>query len=960
MANAFGRGSQWHGGTGPPPTQPDKRNDQQKHNKTHGESTKMIQQKKNVKMNVNQPNDIRTLTVQQTSIKFSQSLKSFVSIYPKSTTSIKMSPPTANQSVVTPDKPVTQAKLTSLGKTTISNRFFTKRKKTDDECTHWTKAKLVEEVTKLWNASDTKKEMNCNDLTEQELRKELYDIVTSSKKQRHKDDAIMDIGNLLVDSTMEYSPTLSEASTDEEITHLEKHDAILELAHFIQKCGKRANMYHLHDKSIKELHEQLKLARDEHQKVHEVFPELTGNDAKWFGPKSERRDPDYEPSVTSDQDPTDWWDDAISAEELQTIETEKDSTVKDNGSIIKTDNEKAYLKLKHDNLYEQLVSEAQKDTLPQITKPNNDHEWTKEKLASTIIPLGKKIGKTVYYTVLMTQTKKRLRAQLATFQSMYKEQKEQNQKNQKNQLKNNNKKETKNSNQKTEKKESNAEEPGSDGEFEWTDNIVTQPDDTPLDDNSVTEVTPVKASEKANQDSKTSHNQEGSQMKPQNSKENESVTIVKYNTPDEIIEVLDRLTLISIIHKRKTDDIKPLNYMLNASMEELQNQVKYFRPLLGKDVIKVSAIDEEFHRQRDSEYGPDSEWGKNQAKHERENQIPANFDQALVCPNEAGRTDTSPEKHHKSFASVDKEDRLNGNIMTANPSDTKGVDISLFTPQVSDDPNSINAPPSGDPSKPKTDVVLLIKKTFNIRVAFGLKHRGHHTPTDVKSFVKLLLSIDSNIRILPFLSQNENTQDHDVITNEEDLPDSQDDLKKWAVDLEVSHNNKLHFGMRMTSTLTFAELRRHLFSWCTKTKSFIKFDNIKSTKIFGVGWILGAHPSFHNRNTLKSVLFKNAPDLINKVSIYPRRVWADSTATTKRVITNAIVIDGCFFERHKIIQHVCSYKWTGSYHDATFIPFKLSENFTAEHRQKAMQEQNIYLRDMWSKTVKVQNSTDMI
>ena len=972
MANAFGRDSPWHGGTEPPPSSSNTPFNSPTHTDLDCVTKTKIQLLHNEKIDESPHYDLRTPQVQKNHSIISQSFTSFVSSKESSFRPQNiMSPPSVSKAVnITPDKTQAGTKLTPLGSTKTSNRFFTpKRKKVDEELTLWTKEKLVEEVSKLWKEDETKKDQDCNGLSEQELRKELYVMVTSSKKHKKKEEVTMDIGGLLVDSTMEYSPMLTEQSSDSDIDRLVKHDAILELANFIQMCGKRANMYQLHEKSLQELHEQLKLARDEHKKVQEVFPELQGEDAKWFGPKGERRDTDYEPDDdVVNQDPDDWWDDLITDEEINTITNETEETTISAAGIAKTTEEKAYLQQKHDGLLQQLLNEAKKGKMPNITQPDNTHTWTKEKLASTIIPLGQKLGKTVYYSVLMNQTKNSLRAKLATLQTMLKEKKEKENKKEKTQkAKKKEKKEKENKNEKSKKenkknhqgkvegqqenknedhkqdKMDTPDEPGSDGEFEWTENVVTQPDSV-KDEASEPEVTIV--TKKENDTRK---------------KTNESITEFKETTPDEIIEILDRYTMIAIIYKRMKDDVKPLDFMLSAPLKELHTQLKYFRPLMGKNVIKVNAIDEEFHRKRDLEWGPQSEWGKAQKKH-LENLLPKNFDNTLVLPSETPTKDDGEKivKHHATFASVDREDRLNGVTTLGNSSEVKGVDISLFTPNTAPNPNSINEPPSANSSKPKNDVVVLLKKTFNVRVAYGLKHRGHHTPTDVKAFVKLLLSIDSNIKILPFESQNDNKQDHDVITNEEDLPETQDQLKKWAVDLEVSHNNKLHFGMRMSSTLTFAELRRHLFSWCTKTKSFVKFDNINSTKIFGVGWILGVHPSFHNRNTLKSVLFKNAPDLIEKVTIYPRRVWADSTATTQRVISNAIVIDGCFFARHRIIQHVLSFKWSGSYQNATFIPFKLSENFTAAHRQKAMQEQNVYLRDMWSKTVSVKNSTGLL
>ena len=126
--------------------------------------------------------------------------------------------------------------------------------------------------------------------------------MSSAKKQKGSGEEPMDVGMFLMDSTMTYVPKLSETSTDTDIDGLEKHDAILELAEFIRKCGKRANFHQLNLSSLVDLHRNLKIARDEHKKVKSVFPEMSGVDARWFGPRSDRVDHDYEPSDTSDID----------------------------------------------------------------------------------------------------------------------------------------------------------------------------------------------------------------------------------------------------------------------------------------------------------------------------------------------------------------------------------------------------------------------------------------------------------------------------------------------------------------------------------------------------------------------------------------------------------------------------------------------------------------------------------
>ena len=944
MANAFGRDCPWTGGTGPPPSKSKHATGTPNQEDSRVPISKHMVQKWAQKED-NTPTAIVRVTPMKTKKAFSQSFLTCLKAKQLKSTLEAMKQPSPQ--AVTPDK-AEKPQLSVIGTMNRTSTFFTpKRKKSDEDTTEWTKEKLTDEI-KRHQVSDGQ-HTNIDHMNHQELRKTLFQLI-STKKQKKEEEGTMDIGKILMDSTMDYIPNLCEDSTDEEIKSLEKHDAILELANFIQKCGKRANMYKLNNTSLEEIHENLILARDEHKSVKLVFPELQGQDAKWFGPRSDRNDKDYEEGSLSSkkqlkdaQLDDDWWDD-IPVEEIENLHTEEETKI----------DKKAQLQQEHDKLFQQLLNEASKNSEVKPQPPDETLKWNKEQFATAIVTLGKKLGKTIYYSVAMNQTKEKLRAQHDTLVKQVKEMKP------------------------VPQASNKSQNPGEDGEYEWTDeneckiicekknenetknkkeekSIKIKKEQKEQTNEDVNEDTPqnVTSPKNVNEAKKDSAGEKESENKTYTTKkaeENEGLTIFTRKTPDEIIEILERFTMISIIFKRMKDDVKPLDFMLKSTMKELQDMLKYFKPLMGIEEIRVTRKDEEYHRKREEQWGPNSEWGKLQAQHEKNweevpksKKTPPNKSQA-----KSNHSPTQPSSQEPPEAHLPMD-----------TSDMKGVDISMFTPKGSSQFN-INEPPDEN-KQSKSDVVTLVQRTFNMRVSYGLKHRGHHTPTDIKNFVSVLRTIDPNVKILPFeLEAEAGRNDHDVITHENNLPDTQDAIEKYATSIEISYNNKLHFGMRASSTLTFPELRRLLFSWCSKTRSYVKFDNIRSKKIFGLGWILGIHPSYHNRNALKSILFKNAPDLLDKVSIYPRRVWQESDDKTERTTTNGVVIDGCIEHRDRIIQHLCSYKWTGPYAQATFIPFKITEEFTLQHQQRAMQEQNIFLRDLWSKIVHVNDSTGLL
>ena len=972
---AFGRACPWTGGKGPPPN-PNKPSVNHIHQtNTNNASTRKFQQAKQKKSIENVTQKLHTSNRRKNSTKLSQSEKTFVFSNCKQELSINMTKLTNQPAppIVSPDKNQSKlaVNLTKLTKLTNSSRSSVPKRKQSDSEEKWSREKIISEL-EVYLSKDNMQELKTK--TEQELRKRLYMEMSDNKKRKGNQTETMDVGKLLMDSNMEYVPMLCEDSTDEEILSLEKHDAILELADFIRKCGKRVNFHKLNQATIEELHENIKIARDDHKQVKMVFPEMKGKDAIWFGPRSEANDHDYEPSFSSDDSMHDSWGD-LSVTELDDLETEE--VAKEiNKDVTEESQEKRTTSLKetHEKLFKELLTQVANKDPPSFEKVVNHREWPKEQLVEEIMKISSKVGQVHYHSVLMNNTKEYLSKQLHSLKGT---------------LRDLNKKKSKNITETTlrplkqlqPKKMNNDKkihkEVGSDGEYEWDEEYDTgkaknQDRNIPTKDNDQKEKLATKNSEKTKTNKKTTKEEIEDKSKNMDSKE----TVFHRGTTDDRIASYDKYTLVAILSKRIGKDKKSSEFLLTNQLLNLQTLVKSVRDLIGLSEIIVNEEDIAYFKQQDDCENNKLANGKEMTMKEKE--IPGSFDSNFTLPdtNETNKRDNptmvtptkpseqSTQNHtvHRTFASVERAENETPNVQVAGSPDNnlnEGVDISQYTPELQNTQPSqnINSPPQETQQK-EHQVVPITLKTFHMRVSYGLQHRGQHTPSDIKNFVRVFRSIDPQMKILPF--NLEEREDVDVITEESQLPDSQSELAKWAVSIEISHNNKLHFSLRASSVLKFAELRRQLFKWCTQTKSYVKFDNITSQRIFGAGWLLGVHPRYHNRNALKAILCNSSLDLMDKIAVYPRKVWQDSTPETEKTKTNAIVIDGDYFQKDRIIQHLCGYKFQGQFKDVTFIPFKVNEAFTEKHQQKAMQEQNIYLRDTWSKVLDVKHSIELL
>ena len=277
----------------------------------------------------------------------------------------------------------------------------------------------------------------------------------------------------------------------------------------------------------------------------------------------------------------------------------------------------------------------------------------------------------------------------------------------------------------------------------------------------------------------------------------------------------------------------------------------------------------------------------------------------------------------------------------------RGENINVLTPKQPNIKITMNTP-SVFPSEKK--VVTLQQNIFYIRANLNIDQKSKNAPSHIKKFVRVLLQADPTLHVLPF---EETETDADILTNEDQIPSKENEIKKWVVGIRISLYKKLSFTMRVSNTLPHKELRSTLMDWCKKNKCWITFDNIASEVIFKAGWFKGIHPHMFNRHEFKKFLVQNDIELDKKTQIYPRKIWQNNSDNQSRTLTEAIVIDGDITQRQKILTRMFQIEWTGPYKNVKFIPFKLTPTFTVDHQQRAMQMHNVYMQNMRNKLFKV-------
>ena len=290
----------------------------------------------------------------------------------------------------------------------------------------------------------------------------------------------------------------------------------------------------------------------------------------------------------------------------------------------------------------------------------------------------------------------------------------------------------------------------------------------------------------------------------------------------------------------------------------------------------------------------------------------------------------------------EKKDQQNGDYqvpfsgLRGQPADNLlGMQVNEFTP-------AQEAIQNEDKNSPV--VVTQEQNIYILRVNLATNTRAtNHVPTFVKKFVRVLRTADATIKVLPF--DKNNTNENDIITNEKDFPDTEDQIKKWAVGVKKTRFQKLQFSIKVAMTEKFGTLKDKIYDWCGKNACWVFFNNIDAENIFRAGWIQGLHPFFHNKNKVKDILTRGAPHLKERISVYTRNVVQSHFDEKKtKTVCEAIAVDGDHDYKNEILKMLCEAQrgLSAEYSEARFFPFRRNTYLNAEDQIIAMKSQNEY------------------
>ena len=247
----------------------------------------------------------------------------------------------------------------------------------------------------------------------------------------------------------------------------------------------------------------------------------------------------------------------------------------------------------------------------------------------------------------------------------------------------------------------------------------------------------------------------------------------------------------------------------------------------------------------------------------------------------------------------------------------------------------------------KTKKVEVIQKTKNEYMIHNRIHVTNKSQAQkiVQIVFRVLRRADPTVNIIP-LSREEKTQ-NDNLDQEDQIPESEDDLKKWIDIAKRQQRNKFTFSMRIAITETPELVKSRIFEWCRGQKHYIEFKRLTTANIFFAGWLYHIHPKYHNRDDVRDWMAEKDSALKQDIHLAPGKVFKTLKDDKKtQIITDGLRVEVTFERREAVLQALFSLKWEkGPYNKSCFVPYRVNDHYTDGMQAKFIKQQQIYVKN---------------
>jgi len=83
------------------------------------------------------------------------------------------------------------------------------------------------------------------------------------------------------------------------------------------------------------------------------------------------------------------------------------------------------------------------------------------------------------------------------------------------------------------------------------------------------------------------------------------------------------------------------------------------------------------------------------------------------------------------------------------------------------------------------------------------------------------------------------------------IPSSHKDVNKYVMPGMYQNKGKLNMSMRLSGQMNLPTLKKKIFAWMGRNKSFATIDRVQAALVHTIGFLHNVHPDFYDRENIK-------------------------------------------------------------------------------------------------------------
>jgi len=255
----------------------------------------------------------------------------------------------------------------------------------------------------------------------------------------------------------------------------------------------------------------------------------------------------------------------------------------------------------------------------------------------------------------------------------------------------------------------------------------------------------------------------------------------------------------------------------------------------------------------------------------------------------------------------------------------------------------INArkPPEVDsPHVTNKSVRPQVRHSYTARIKLTIADTSVNVGLMLKKMFQVWKDADPSVMLLAHEYENDSSL---MIDDENKIPSLESEVHKYVMPGMYQYRGKLHMSLRFSGHLDLVTLKRKIFTWMGKNRSFATIDRVQAALVHTIGFLHNVHPDYYNRERIKKEIktFLEPLHIGDDVNVFVRKIWMRDDH--EKIETRALVLEVPKDFREAVNTKMMSYTMENC-SQMTYVPFSQMADPEYNYTLKRIfLSQNVYL-----------------